>query len=44
MSLEQTETLFRALLDLLPDAVVVLDPNDPDGLGPSSTAMRPPVG
>jgi PAS domain S-box-containing protein len=31
---EQTETLFRALLDLLPDAVVVIDPNDPDGMWP----------
>jgi len=31
---EQTETLFRALLDLLPDAVVVIDPNDADGRWP----------
>src|SRR5690349_7747456 len=27
-TLEQTEALFRALLDLLPDAVVEIDPND----------------
>ena len=33
-TLEQTETLFRALLNLLPDAVVVVDPNDPSGLWP----------
>lgn len=33
-TLEQTETLFRALLDLLPDAVVVIDPNDDDGMWP----------
>ena len=33
-TLEQTETLFRALLELLPDAVVVIDPNDPSGLWP----------
>ncbi|HKG53609.1 MAG TPA: PAS domain S-box protein, partial [Anaerolineales bacterium] len=31
---EQTETLFRALLDLLPDAVVVIDPNDADAMWP----------
>src|ERR1044072_5431320 len=31
---EQTETLFRALLDLLPDAVVVIDPNDAAGVWP----------
>jgi PAS domain-containing protein len=33
-TLEQTETLFRAMLNLLPDAVVVIDPNDPSGLWP----------
>jgi PAS domain S-box-containing protein len=31
---EQTETLFRALLDLLPDAVVVINPNDAAGTWP----------
>jgi two-component system, sensor histidine kinase and response regulator len=31
---EQIEILFRALLDLLPDAVVVIDPHDADGLWP----------
>jgi two-component system sensor histidine kinase/response regulator len=31
---EQTEALFRALLDLLPDAVVMIDPNDPQGSWP----------
>jgi PAS domain S-box-containing protein len=30
-SLEQTESLMRALLDLLPDAVVLIDPNDAEG-------------
>ncbi len=34
ISLEQTESLLRALLDLLPDAVVVIDPNDSEGLWP----------
>ncbi len=34
ITLEQTETLFRATLNLLPDAVVVIDPTDPDGLWP----------
>jgi len=33
-TLEQTETLLQALLDLLPEAVVVIDPNDPDGHWP----------
>ncbi len=33
-TLEQTESLFRALLDLLPDAVVVIDPNDTEGIWP----------
>lgn len=33
-SLEQTESLLRALLDLLPDAVVIIDPNDSEGLWP----------
>src|SRR6266508_669508 len=33
-TLEQTETLFRAMLNLLPDAIVVIDPNDPSGLWP----------
>ncbi|MGZ9222294.1 MAG: response regulator, partial [Anaerolineales bacterium] len=33
-SLEKSETLFRALFDLSPDAVVVIDPHDPSGLWP----------
>jgi PAS domain S-box-containing protein len=33
-NLEQTESLFQALLNLLPDAVVVIDPNDPEGRWP----------
>ncbi len=33
-TLEQTKTMFRALLDLLPDAVVVIDPTDPDNAWP----------
>jgi two-component system, sensor histidine kinase and response regulator len=33
-ALEQSETLFRALFDLSPDAVVVIDPHDPGGLWP----------
>ncbi len=33
-TLEQTETLFQALLDLLPDAIVVIDPDDPEGKWP----------
>jgi len=33
-ALEQSEILFRALFDLSPDAVVVIDPHDPSGLWP----------
>ena len=33
-ALEQSETMFRALFDLSPDAVVVIDPHDPSGLWP----------
>jgi PAS domain S-box-containing protein len=33
-ALEQSETLFRALFDLSPDAVVVVDPHDASGLWP----------
>ena len=33
-ALEQSETLFRALFDLSPDAVVLIDPHDPDGSWP----------
>ncbi len=33
-TLEQTETLFRTMLNLLPDAVVIIDPNDPSSLWP----------
>jgi len=32
--LEQSETLFRGLFDLSPDAIVVIDPHDPDVLWP----------
>jgi two-component system sensor histidine kinase/response regulator len=32
--LEQSETMFRALFDLSPDAVVVIDPHDPNVLWP----------
>ncbi|MGZ9222520.1 MAG: response regulator, partial [Anaerolineales bacterium] len=32
--LEQSETLFRGLFDLSPDAMVVIDPHDPDILWP----------
>ena len=31
-TLEQTESLFQAVLNLLPDAVVLIDPNDPEGI------------
>ena len=34
ITLEQTESLFRALLEFLPDAVVVIDPNDAEGIWP----------
>jgi two-component system, sensor histidine kinase and response regulator len=33
-ALEQSEIMFRALFDLSPDAVVVIDPHDPSGLWP----------
>jgi two-component system, sensor histidine kinase and response regulator len=33
-ALEKSETLFRALFDLSPDAVVLIDPHDPSGLWP----------
>jgi PAS domain S-box-containing protein len=33
-ALEKSETLFRALFDLSPDAVVVIDPHDPSGSWP----------
>jgi two-component system sensor histidine kinase/response regulator len=33
-ALEQSEILFRALFDLSPDAVVVIDPHDSSGLWP----------
>jgi len=33
-ALEQSETLFRALYDLSPDAVVLVDPHDSSGLWP----------
>ncbi|HSJ86330.1 MAG TPA: response regulator [Anaerolineales bacterium] len=33
-ALEQSETLFRALFDLSPDAVVVIDPHDSNGAWP----------
>ncbi len=31
---EQSDVLFRVLFDLSPDAVVLIDPHDPDGLWP----------
>jgi two-component system, sensor histidine kinase and response regulator len=33
-ALRESETLFRALFDLSPDAVVLIDPHDPAGLWP----------
>jgi PAS domain S-box-containing protein len=33
-TLEQTEALFQTLLNLLPDAVVLIDPNDAEGSWP----------